>query len=309
MCVCVCVCVCVCAGRTRGAGLPRNETTFAEVLGAHGYDTAMLGKWHLGQRAEFMPNARGFDYYLGVPFSVDMGYSVWHPPIQPNPPFQPTPLPLVEGTAQGGWAIIEQPCALNNLTARYTAKATEFITNHSTSVSFSSAASAAGGGRAGEPRPFVLYMSFSHVHNPQFCSSEFCGTSSVVGTGPAVPSAHGGTGAALQEMDDAVGVIMRALKDSALDEDTLVFFTSDNGAPDNHANSVKQGTAAGSNWPLSGFKGSISEGGIRMPAMVRWPGRVPARSTSAELAATYDIFATMLALAGAPLPAGRVGSL
>ena len=76
----------------------------------------MLGKWHLGQRREYMPTSRGFDYYLGVPYSVDMGKTVWR--NQTGAGFDGV-LPLVEGTAAGGFEIIEQPAKLENLTSRY----------------------------------------------------------------------------------------------------------------------------------------------------------------------------------------------
>lgn len=267
-------------------GLPTKEITFADALGAQGYATAMLGKWHLGVRQEFAPTNRGFDYYYGLPFSVDMGTSVWHP--EGGGDFQPTPLPLVEGTAGNGWHVVEQPAALHNLTDRYVEKATAFIAD-----------------KCSGDAPWVLYMSFSHVHNPQFCSSRWCGSSTVRGVGPAVPSGHGGTGSAVQEMDWSVGQILGALDaaEGGCSDNTLVFFTSDNGAPANHAGVQN---ASGSNAPLSGFKGSILEGGIRMPAMARWPGHVRPGSTSSELVATYDMFTTMLSLAGAPLPTDRV---
>jgi arylsulfatase A len=241
---------------------------------------------HLGVRPQFLPNSRGFNYYLGIPFSADMGTSVWHP--EPANNFDWAPQPLVEGTDTGGWSIIEQPAAMQNLTVRYAEAASKFITESS---------------KAGDP-PWVLYVAFNHVHNPQYCNAQWCGTASgVVGSGPAIPSGHGGTGSAVQEMDWTVGEIMAALKTAGVDDNTVVFFTSDNGAPSNH---IAVQDERGSNAPLKGYKGSVWEGGIRMPAMVRWPGKVRPGSVSTELVATYDIFVTMAAMAGTPLPAGRV---
>lgn len=206
-----------------------------------------------------------------------MGTSVFHP--DGNEPFQPTPLPLIDGTKHGGWKVVEQPVALQNLTARYIERAVHFIEE-----------------TAANKKPFVLYIPFNHVHNPQFCSKVWCNTSLIIGNGAAIPTGHGGVGSAIQEMDASVGAIMASLKDAGVDGNTLVFFTSDNGAPDNHQN-ANPTAGAYSNHPLSGFKGSIQEGGFRMPAMVRWPGKIAAGTETGELAATYDIFTTMLTLA------------
>lgn len=232
-----------------------------------------------------MPTSRGFDYYLGVPYSVDMGNSVWKRQTVPG---DNGVLPLVQGTAREGFRIIEQPAKLENLTARYVDAATGWIRQ-----------------QANDDKRFVLYVPFSHVHNPQFCSSEWCGSSTVVGGGPAVPTGHGGTGSAVQEMDAAVGAILDSVRaNPALDMETLTFFTSDNGAPSNHALNQTAGTlnetanGVGSNYPLRGFKGSVLEGGIRMPAIVRWPGKIKPGSVTDELAATYDIFTTVSCMTG-----------
>ena len=108
---------------------------------------------------------------------------------------QPTPLPLLNGTKEGGCTIIEQPAGLHTLTQRYVDRAAEFI-----------------GRQSRAKTPFVLYVPFTHVHNPQFCADRWCNTSQAVGSGPAVPNpdavAHGaGIGSSVQEMDDAVGQV------------------------------------------------------------------------------------------------------
>lgn len=92
-------------------GLPLNETTTADALRAHGYATAAVGKWHVGQREEYLPHRRGFDEYLGVPFSQDMGTSFWQrgggqAHDAPNPPFQPSPLPLLHATTANGSRVV-----------------------------------------------------------------------------------------------------------------------------------------------------------------------------------------------------------
>lgn len=126
-------------------GLPLDEITWAQTLKSKDYRTMCIGKWHLGQRPEYLPTRRGFDAYLGLPYSVDMGNSAWRSTDQP-------PLPLMANET-----VIEQPVDLNTLTQRYVTAAKSFI-----SVS---------------AERFALYYAFSHVHVPDFASPAFCNTS------------------------------------------------------------------------------------------------------------------------------------
>lgn len=242
-------------------GLPLNETTFAEILGPQGYATMAIGKWHLGQQAKFLPTAQGFDEYFGIPFSVDMGHSPWYTPNRP------TVLPLMHNTS-----IIEQPVDLNTLDERYAAKAVDFFARNAESET-----------------PFLLYFACNHVHIPDYASPQFCNTSK-----------RGRFGDAMAEMDNSIGVLMDGLKTAGVDDNTVVFFTSDNGPW------ISQKQRGGSAGPFFEGKQTTWEGGIREPAMVRWPGKVPAGTISTELAATQDIFATIVSMAGAELPSDRV---
>eukprot|EP00469_Lotharella_globosa_P003700 CAMPEP_0167795494 /NCGR_PEP_ID=MMETSP0111_2-20121227/14475_1 /TAXON_ID=91324 /ORGANISM="Lotharella globosa, Strain CCCM811" /LENGTH=513 /DNA_ID=CAMNT_0007689185 /DNA_START=89 /DNA_END=1630 /DNA_ORIENTATION=- len=186
-------------------GLPLNETTTAEALKAEGYATLAIGKWHLGARQMYLPTSRGFDEYLGIPFSQDMGESFWGPET-PHLPFQPTALPLLNGTT-----IVEQPVALNTLAEKYVDKVSSFIKRMTSSDT-----------------PFFAYVAFNHIHEPNSCSAQRCNS-----------SIRGPVGDAVQELDWAVGQIMSALESSGADNNTLTIFTSDNGAPlgnDNHGN-------------------------------------------------------------------------
>lgn len=192
-----------------------------------------------------------------------MGASFFKPQIWE--PFQPTPLPLVNGTS-----IVEQPCVLATLTQRYADAANAFLR-----------------ARAADGAPFILIMSFAHVHAPNFRSPRWANT-----------SARGPVGDATQEVDDAVGQIASGLKATGLDGSTMQWFTSDNGAP--------LGNDQLGNRPLRDGKTTTWEGGVRVPAAARWPGRIAGGRVTNEVAATYDIFTTALHLAGVPLPADRV---
>jgi arylsulfatase A-like enzyme len=301
-------------------GLPLNETTTAEALKATGYATAMVGKWHLGQRDEYLPTARGFDHYLGIPFSQDMGLSFWRHTahLVSNPPFQPVPLPLLNGTE-----VVEQPVGLHHLVAKYVDFATHFIEE-----------------QAGAGEPFYLYVPFNHIHSPNSCSVGFCGKTargpvgdvSSLASNPPLLVICGSILIdclrlqAVEEMDWAVGQIMATLKSSGVDENTLTFFTSDNVrvqprssvAPFFFCNIVlrhsfsSQGAPLGArdgsgpsdffgNLPLRGGKAQVWEGGFREPGMARWPGKIAPGSATHAIASTMDIHPTIMAVAGLTL--------
>ena len=163
------------------------------------------------------------------------------------------PLPLLHNTT-----VIEQPANLGTLTQRYADFSSDFIQRN-------------------KDNKFVLYMAFSHVHTPNFVSKKFCNT-----------SIRGRFGDADTEMDDAVGQIMTALKDNGVDNNTLVFFTSDNGPW------LIKRLEGGSAGLLFEGKTTTWEGGVREPGLARWPGRIDAGRISSEVVTTYDIFPTML---------------
>jgi arylsulfatase A-like enzyme len=163
--------------------------------------------------------------------------------------------------------VIEAPVNQNSITKRYTEQVIDFIT-------------------ANKDRPFFVYLPHTMPHNPVHSSEEFRGK-----------SANDGYGDCVEEIDFSTGRILRTVKELNLDDRTLVIFTSDNGASNRWG---------GSNLPLSGFKGSIAEGGMREPAVMRWPGKIPAGKTCDELACTLDLLPTLAHLAGANSPVDRV---
>ena len=138
--------------------------------------------------------------------------------------------------------------------------------------------------KANKAKPFFLYMPHTAVHVPLFPGADFKGK-----------SRNGAYGDWVEEVDWSMGELFKTLKAEGVDDSTLVLFTSDNGSQRN-----------GSNDPLRGRKGRTDEGGMRVPCVVRWPGVIPAGSTSAEIASTFDLLPTFAKLAGTAPPADRI---
>lgn len=199
-----------CSTFTQGAvgGLPLNETTFGTALQSTGlYRTEMIGKWHLGQQEVFSPVNHGFDHFFGIPFSHDMGCSWWKPEC--SEPWATMPLPLLNKTT-----IVEQPVDLSTLDSRYNDHAKDLIR-------WAGAQTLQGQDqdRREGPKHLLLYYAFQHVHYPMYCVQVDC----------TELSARGSFGAQVQALDDAVGDLMHVVQDLGMDEEMLVFFTSDNG--------------------------------------------------------------------------------
>lgn len=249
-------------------GLNPNEVTLAELCKQKGYATACFGKWHLGNHPKFMPLNQGFDEYYGLPYSNDM----W--PLHPGYAELPADavkrkhgypdLPLYKGNE-----IIDDEVSGEDqakLTTDYTNLAVDFIERN-------------------KSNPFFLYVPHSMVHVPLFVSEKFKGKSGA-----------GLFGDVMMEVDWSVGEIVRAIKKHKLEEDTLIVFTSDNGPW------LSYGDHAGSARPLREGKGTMFEGGYRVPTIMQWHGKIPANSSCDELCSTIDLFPTTAAMIGGKLP-------
>ena len=162
--------------------------------------------------------------------------------------------------------VIEAPVQQDTITKRYTDEAVAFI-------------------RANKDRPFFLYLPHTAVHLPLFPGKAFHGK-----------SRGGKYGDWVEEIDWSMGRLLETLRSEGIDRQTLVLFTSDNG-------SYRE--KAGSNAPLRGRKGRTDEGGMRVPCVARWPGRIPANTRSAAVTSTIDLLPTFAALAGTTAPADR----
>ena len=168
-----------------------------------------------------------------------------------------------------GATVIEEPADQSTLTARYTAEAVSFI-------------------RKNRDRPFFLYLPHTFPHVPLFASEKFKDK-----------SRRGLFGDVVEELDWSVGQVLETLAELELDDQTLVFFTSDNGPW------LIKNQNGGSAGLLRGGKGSTWEGGMREPTIARWPGKIPAGTTSSELGCTTDLLATVHGLLDIPLPTDR----
>ena len=244
-------------------GLNHNEVTIAEMLKPLGYQTAMVGKWHLGDHPDYLPQKHGFDEYFGIPFSNDM----W--PLHPNnKQFNFDPLPLIEGDS-----VIQFLEDQSMLTTWYTLKAVDFINRN-------------------QDKPFFLYVPHSMPHAPLYVSEKFKDK-----------SARGLYGDVIEEIDWSVGHILSALKHNKLDENTLVIFTSDNGPWLNY------GDHSGEAIPLREGKGTALEGGVRVPCVMRWPGKIPAGVETSKPAMTIDLLPTIAEFTGAKLPENKIDGM
>jgi arylsulfatase len=247
------------------------EETLASMLKAAGYHTGMIGKWHLGGKAPYLPLHYGFDEYLGLPYSNDM----W--PVDYNgQPLTDTsdrrykypPLPLIEGDSTIRY--IKTLDDQGELTGIYTRRACRFIEEN-------------------KHHPFFLYLAHSMVHVPIAASPAFRGK-----------SGQGLFADVMMEVDWSVGEVMRALKEAGVDRNTLVIFTSDNGPW------LAFGNHAGNTGGLREGKGTSWEGGQREPCLMRWPGTIPAGTVCNRIAATLDVLPTLAHIAGCPLPRNRI---
>jgi arylsulfatase A-like enzyme len=250
-------------------GIAAEETTLAEVCRSRGYATAIFGKWHLGHRREFLPIHHGFDEYLGIPYSNDM----W--PLHPDYIELPEgaakrkrgypDLPLIEGD------VIVDPEITPDDQRKFTKQVTE------RAVAFID---------ANADRPFLLYVPHPMPHVPLFTDPGFEGRTE-----------QGLYGDVIHEIDWSVGRILDALERNGLADDTLVIFATDNGPWLNY------GDHAGSALPLREGKGTTFDGGVRVPCIMRWPGRVPAGRVCDVPFMTIDLLPTIAGLVDAEMPA------
>ena len=259
----------------REQGLPGEEITLAEVLKPQGYHNIHIGKWHLGNSAEFLPNAQGFDE------SVMLESGLFLPEDHPDAVNAKLPFDPID---QFLWARMQYATSYNGgewfepkgyLTDFYTDEAVKAI-------------------EANKNRPFFLYLAHWAVHTPlQASKADYDALSHIENHRERVYAAM------IRALDRSVGRVMEALKENGLDDNTIVIFSSDNGGPGYIG-------IPDVNKPFRGWKLTYFEGGIRVPLFIRWPGRIAEGVERDVPVAHLDLFPTIAAAAGATLPDDRV---
>ena len=268
-----------------GFGLPLSQKTMADSLALAGYVNGIIGKWHLGGTAPYHPFRRGFDEFFG--FTHEGHYFVPEPwkgtttwlrrKVLPgggkgirtfgkviysthlgNEPDYDANNPIVRGSQP----VLER----EYFTDAITRESVDFIDRHS-------------------DKPFFLFVSYNAVHSPLQAADKYMKKFKHIEDIQRRIFA-----AMLPNLDDSVGDIMKKLAKEDLENNTLVFFLSDNGGP------TKELTS--SNLPLRGGKGQMYEGGIRVPFLFQWPSKVPAGKTYDRPVLSTDIFATIHVAAG-----------
>jgi arylsulfatase A-like enzyme len=248
------------------AGLPPDHPTVASLVKRVGYDTALVGKWHLGWKPEFGPNRHGFDEFFGI-LSGAADYFTHRSADAPGSKGS-------EGAADL-WENLTPVERVGYLTDLLSDRAVALVSRRRTN-------------------PFFVSLQYNAPHSPWEGPADERLNHANHGTGPMTRGGSLGIyGEMMKSMDAGIGRVVKALERAKLERDTLVIFTSDNG-----------GERYSYNWPFAFQKMYLWEGGTRVPAIVRWPGVVPAGLTTEQAAVTMDWTATILAAAGARADSG-----
>lgn len=242
-------------------GIHPDEMTIAELLKQRDYKTAIYGKWHLGDAYPFMPLQNGFDDYYGLPYSNDMW--PFHP--QQGEVFNFPDLPTYDGNKIVGYNTDQ-----SRFTTDYTTRTVNFI-------------------KKNKDNPFFLYLAHSMPHVPLAVSDKFKGKSE-----------QGLFGDVMMEIDWSVGEVLKAIRESGIEENTLIILTSDNGPWTNYGNHA--GSAAG----LREAKATTFDGGNRIPCIMYWKGQVESGRTCNKLASNIDLLPTLAEISNAPLPERKI---
>ena len=256
------------------AGLPQGlipwEITLAEVLSNAGYATAMYGKWHLGDKAGRYPNDKGFDEWYGIPRTSNE--SMFTEAVGFDP--AAVELPRVMAGHKGAPAIAGEAFDLEmrrRIDGDLTRKSYEYMCRMATS-----------------DKPFFLYVPLTQMHFPTLPHRDFAGR-----------TGHGDFADSLVELDARVGQMLDTLDECGASDNTVFIFASDNGPE-------YRRPWRGSAGMWTGTYHTAMEGGLRVPLIIRWPGKIPAGRVTNEILHVVDLFPTLARVAGASVPTDRV---
>ena len=250
-------------------GLAPWEYTIAELLSDAGYATALYGKWHIGSKVGWLPNDQGYDEWWGINEGSNAAAYTSTPQFDPTVAEVPHFWTGVKGQPSTKLELYDIP-AKASMDSRSTAKAIDYIQ-----------------ARSREGKPFFLYVGFTHFHPPWGVHPDFKNKS---GAGIYADTK--------MEVDHNVGEILDAIKAAGIEDNTIVILTGDNGAANYPAPGLVTGEVGGSNGPWRGGLSTAYEGGMRTPAMIRWPGRIPAGRVTDEIVADLDWYPTIAHLIG-----------
>ena len=283
----------------QGGGLPAAEWTLASVLKQGGYETYFTGKWHLGEADYALPIAQGYDEmkYVGLYHlnAYTYGDPTWFPamPAELRDMFNKVTKGSMSGKAgeparedfKINGQYVDEPgkeVTMNGVTYPDGVVGIPFFDGYVEKAAIEFLDKAA----ETPDTPFFINVNFMKVHQPNLPAPDFQGKSMV-------KTKYGDS---IVELDTRIGRIMAELKKTGQDKNTLVFYTTDNGAwqdvyPD-----------AGYT-PFRGTKGTLREGGNRVPAIAVWPGKIAPDTKNHEIIGGLDLMATFASVAGVPLPA------
>jgi arylsulfatase len=259
-------------------GLSPWEYTIAELLSDAGYVTALYGKWHIGSKVGRLPNDQGYDEWWGINEGSNAAA------YTSTPQFDPTvaEVPHIWTGVKGEPSTKVRPFdheAKRMLDSESVERAIAFIKRH-----------------VGKERPFFIYVGFTHFHPPWGVHPDFENRSKA-----------GIYADTKMEVDHNVGQLLDAIRDSGIEDNTIVILTGDNGAAKYPTPGIATGEVGGSNGPWRGGLSTAYEGGMRTPAMIRWPGRIAGGEVSDEILADLDWYPTIAHLIGeeARIPTDR----
>ena len=243
------------------------EVTLAEALQSVGYATALFGKWHLGGadwEGRRGPTNQGFDEWYGIPGTTHTAQ------FTSFENFDPTTMktPYIWQGQVGEPPRKVKPYDLDSrrtIDREAAERGIEFMERN-----------------VDQSRPFFFFYPMTQIHFPTLAHPDFAGTTGA-----------GDIGDAMADVDHNVGLVLAAIDRLGIEQNTIVFWCTDNGAEERRP-------WRGSAGPWSGFYNTMLEGGIRTPCVIRWPGRIPAGSVSNEIVHAVDIFPTLAAAVGAP---------